>query len=992
MNKRSIALILCFALTLSMLVSPEQSAAKKAKLKLNKKKVTLYVGKSVQLKVKGTKKKAKWKSSSKKTASVSSKGKVSAKKKGTARITAKVGKKKLVCRVTVKNKKKPVPIHTGSMNTAPAQPQTSSNPGVGASTQPLVSLKPGDKPSPSAAATADPGDKPSPSAAATADPGDKPSPSAAATADPGDKPSPSAAATSDPGDKPSPSAAATADPGDKPSPSAAATSAPGTKPSPSATATAAPGTKPSPSATATAAPGTKPSPSASATADPGDYPTEIVSMKDTYDNIFGKTGTCINLVQLQDPETLEYVKKHFSSFTLENEMKPDYLMPGWLQPISTEEAKKKTGDYVIPESYKETTVPQFNYDTVDKVLKIAKDNGLKIRYHVLVWHSQSPEWFFKVNYSQDEAAEYVSEEVMYERMQMYISSMIHHVYTLDNGAYKDVVYTWDVANEYFSNTPDKNWAAVFGNRENIEGETSTDRPALGTRPTYIKRAFEMAYDALAEFGLQDKVPLFYNDFNTYFTKEKIIEMIHFINEDREVCSGVGMQSHLALANPTVDTYINTVAAFVQEGFQVQITELDVGCTPNKDKDDPDPTEEELAAAYQKQAEYVKELTKQLITLQKWSGNKITGLTWWGLYDAISWRKYEHVLMFDKDMNDAKPSYYAFMQAAKEVPEEPVKPSVSSAVKLDFNSQGAYESESNDAKCQLNEDGSLTVTFTAQYAAVRFDLPASLKKDSPYKSVVLTYTSSGGNLGHSFYTEAGKKTNWGGEIKASADVKTCGLNTANEYTVNDILQGFQIFNGGEASVEKPITITIKSLIFYEKTAYYPWELNPDEVQTPAPEPEPDLDAAPEGEGWQALPLDQMSGGTKEEGRVVLNDIEQVTVPLPKTVEGDGKKLEVVVKGTLGTGSQGLRMWLANGTGTASDQYYFTKTGVGFGGAGDPDVFFKTGAFELQKVLTVGHTEKEERVTTANNLLLKAPVSGGKMQEVTIYGIYVREVQE
>lgn len=976
MNKRSIALILCFALTLSMLVSPEQSAAKKAKLKLNKKKATLYVGKSVQLKVKGTKKKAKWKSSNKKVAAVSSKGKVSAKKKGTARITAKIGKKKLVCRVTVKNKKKPVPVHTGSVNTAPSQPQTSSDPGVGASAQPQTSLKPGDKPSLSASPIPDPGDKPSPSASASSDPGNKPSPSASATSDPGTKPSPSASASSDPGTKPSPSAAATLDPGTKPSPSAAATAKPGTKPS------ASPATSP----------GVKPSPSATATTAPGEYPTEIVSMKDTYDDIFGKTGTCINLVQLQDAETLEYVKKHYSSFTLENEMKPDYLMPGWLKPISTEEAKKKTGDYVIPESYKETTVPQFNYDTVDKVLKIAKENGLKIRYHVLVWHSQSPEWFFKVNYSQDEAAEYVSEEVMYERMRMYISSMIHHVYTLDNGAYKDVVYTWDVANEYFSNTPDKNWAAVFGNRENIEGKTSTDRPALGTRPTYIKRAFEMAYDALAEFGLEEKVPLFYNDFNTYFTKEKIIEMINFINEDRKVCSGVGMQSHLALANPTVDTYVNTVAAFVQEGFQVQITELDVGCTPNKDKDDPDPTKEELAVAYQKQAEYVKELTKQLITLQKWSGNKITGLTWWGLYDAISWRKYEHVLMFDKDMNDAKPSYYAFMQAAKEVSDEPEKPSVSSAVKLDFAAQGAYESESDKAVCKPNADGSLTVTFTAQYAAVRFDLPASLKKDSPYKSVVLTYTSSGGDLGHSFYTEAGKKTNWGGEIKASADVKTCGLNTAKDYTVNDILQGFQIFNGGEASAEKPITITIKSLIFYEKTAYYPWELNPDEVQTPEPEPEPDLDAAPEGEGWQALSLDQMSGGLKEEGRVVLNDIEQVTVPLPKTMEGDGKKLEVVVKGTLGASSQGLRMWLANGTGTASDQYCFTKIGVGFGGAGDTDVFFKTGAFELQKVLTVGHTEKEARVTTANNLLLKAPAPGAKMQEVTIYGIYVREVQE
>ena len=148
MNKRRIALILCFALTLSMLVKPELSEAKKAKPRLNKKKVTLYVGKSVRLKVKGTKKKAKWKSSNKKVAVVSSKGKVSAKKKGTARITAKIGKKKLVCRVTVKNKKKPVPTRTGSVNTTP---------GTVPSAQPQVTSDPGTKPAPSATATADPG-------------------------------------------------------------------------------------------------------------------------------------------------------------------------------------------------------------------------------------------------------------------------------------------------------------------------------------------------------------------------------------------------------------------------------------------------------------------------------------------------------------------------------------------------------------------------------------------------------------------------------------------------------------------------------------------------------------------------------------------------------------------------------------------------------------------------------------------------------------------
>lgn len=77
--------------------------AKAATVKLNKKKATLYKGKTLQLKVSGTKKKATWKSSNRKVAVVSSKGKVKAKKKGTTTITAKVGTKKLSCKVTVES-------------------------------------------------------------------------------------------------------------------------------------------------------------------------------------------------------------------------------------------------------------------------------------------------------------------------------------------------------------------------------------------------------------------------------------------------------------------------------------------------------------------------------------------------------------------------------------------------------------------------------------------------------------------------------------------------------------------------------------------------------------------------------------------------------------------------------------------------------------------------------------------------------------------------
>lgn len=71
--------------------------------KLSKKTVSVTVGKTIKLKVKKAKgKKIKWSSSKKSIATVSQKGVVKAKKPGTVKITAKVGKKKLRCKVTVR--------------------------------------------------------------------------------------------------------------------------------------------------------------------------------------------------------------------------------------------------------------------------------------------------------------------------------------------------------------------------------------------------------------------------------------------------------------------------------------------------------------------------------------------------------------------------------------------------------------------------------------------------------------------------------------------------------------------------------------------------------------------------------------------------------------------------------------------------------------------------------------------------------------------------
>ncbi|MBD9055729.1 MAG: leucine-rich repeat domain-containing protein [Eubacterium ventriosum] len=100
--KRIVAVMLSIMMVFTLVPLSSVNAAYKAKL--NKKSVTIYVGKTVQLKVNNNKKKVKWSTSNKKIATVTNKGKVKGKKAGKATITAKVGKKKYKCKVTVKKK------------------------------------------------------------------------------------------------------------------------------------------------------------------------------------------------------------------------------------------------------------------------------------------------------------------------------------------------------------------------------------------------------------------------------------------------------------------------------------------------------------------------------------------------------------------------------------------------------------------------------------------------------------------------------------------------------------------------------------------------------------------------------------------------------------------------------------------------------------------------------------------------------------------------
>lgn len=380
-------------------------------------------------------------------------------------------------------------------------------------------------------------------------------------------------------------------------------------------------------------------------------PEGLTSIKDTYSGIFERVGNVLsyntswnNGYQMQSDDTMKFVKHHFNSYTLENELKPAQILSDWSGTISVSEAKSL--GYVIPDGYTESTVAKLNFDNVDKILEIANNYGLQMRGHVMQWHQQTSTRFFKEGY--DTSGDKVSADVMDKRLEFYIRTVMKHVMDKEKsltGKAGSLIYCWDITNEYTHRTNDPeatSWMDVYGD--------------MGLKPTYVKKAYEVAYDELKQYGLQKDITLFYNDYNEYDVADEIVELINYINEGEEtnICGGIGMQSHITVSYPSLEKYGTAVDKFLATGLQVQVTELDIGISDTQ-------TEEDLAQHYS-------DIMKLLISKQKnrdktVNARGITGVTVWGLYDAISWRKPTSCLLFGESLEDPKPAFYSFLEAA-----------------------------------------------------------------------------------------------------------------------------------------------------------------------------------------------------------------------------------------------------------------------------------------------------------------------------------------
>ena len=442
--------------------------------------------------------------------------------------------------------------------------------------------------------------------------------------------------------------------------------------------------KATPSATPSATPVNTPvvTPKATPSATPSATPEPTTpAMKEIFKGVIDNVGTCLTYnqswgnepKQMQNSNTMAFVDKNFNSFTLENEMKPDNMLSSHTL-LSVADAK--TAGYVISDDYNEANVPQLNLATIEGVLKIAKEHNIRMRAHTLMWHQQTPTWFFKEGYQDD--GEVVDEATMNARLEFFVRTIVRYVMDKEielTGEAGSIVYAWDVVNEYIhrsNSSTNPTWTSVYGD--------------LGLQPTYVKAAFEFAYDELKKKNVQDKVTLFYNDYDTYFSVDDEIALINYINEGEEakICGGMGMQSHVDIRRPTLEEYGKALDAFLAAGLEVQITELDI--TINFDTDDtngrtPSYQYKNEGETNDDQAAFTKDFIKLIADKQKnrdknVSPKGITGITVWGISDYSSWRSSCKPLFFTrvrkKDPETGKyvydyapkPSYNAMIEALK----------------------------------------------------------------------------------------------------------------------------------------------------------------------------------------------------------------------------------------------------------------------------------------------------------------------------------------
>lgn len=385
-------------------------------------------------------------------------------------------------------------------------------------------------------------------------------------------------------------------------------------------------------------------------------------------------GTAIMLSEISDDTLMELVEKHFNAVTFGNELKPDALFN---YQIDGNSVPTKT----ITFEGEELQVPVVNDagDSLDfsradamadKILEwnnAHPDQKIRIRGHVLVWHSQTQEWFFHENY--DITKPYVNKETMNRRLEWFISSVFDHYFgEAANGKYDGLFYGWDVVNE-----------AVIGNTyrtDKVSAAESLSEIRHGNNSSWW-HVYESNEFIINAFKYANKyapanVELYYNDFGeTDNTKcEGIVKLIKDVKSAEGTrLDAFGMQAHYNVDGFSAAQFKSVAKKYAQAAGKVQLTELDFKASSTYDG-----TAATKESEYTKMAYCHKNLYEAIKALKK-EGTNVSGLTVWGVIEPNSWLHSQSdlgggasgsaqcPLLFDGNYK-AKPAYWAYVDASQ----------------------------------------------------------------------------------------------------------------------------------------------------------------------------------------------------------------------------------------------------------------------------------------------------------------------------------------
>ncbi len=355
---------------------------------------------------------------------------------------------------------------------------------------------------------------------------------------------------------------------------------------------------------------------------------------------------------------------HFNILTCQNCMKPDALSYG----------SGATGVFRIS--------PTSNH-TSDQLAAGAINTGKKVHGHVLVWHSQTPNWInggTGGNYTRAQAR---------ANMELYIKTVVEHFDT----RYPGVVISWDVVNEAF----------VDGVGTISEGADWKDYLRPASQSAWIKsysngmsggeHPSDFIYDAFVFARKYTTAKLFYNDFNMYQDgKSKLVALMvkelnaRYRNEHpddpRQLIDGVGDQSHNYIIDTPPSRVENGIRNLLSAGVDIAITELDLFCwfpwnaqpaggyRDLRDRTQPAHITGSTGTDEQKyywinrgftngsQIEVVQaEVYAEYFRVFKNYAAHIDRVTFWGLTDRQSWRSGHNPLLWNQDYSP-KDAFFA----------------------------------------------------------------------------------------------------------------------------------------------------------------------------------------------------------------------------------------------------------------------------------------------------------------------------------------------